>query len=66
MNIHIWSGVVYFGSGSEEGNAIRQEAQSLISDGLESKLLSVFQDLLSSSHPEHMVCPIGKILILVI
>ena len=45
---------MYVGSGSEEGNAIRQEAQSLIYDGLESKLLSVFHDLLSSSHPEHM------------
>ena len=66
MIIHLWSVAVYVGSGSEEGNAIRQEAQSLISDGLESKLLSVLHDLLSSSHPEHMVCMIGKILILVI
>ncbi|CBI37915.3 unnamed protein product, partial [Vitis vinifera] len=50
----IFMHALYVGSGSEEGNAIRQEAQSLISDGLESKLLSVLHDLLSSSHPEHM------------
>lgn len=36
------------------GHAIREEALKLISDGLESKLLSVFLDLLSCSHPENM------------
>ncbi|KAK9287536.1 hypothetical protein L1049_015957 [Liquidambar formosana] len=45
---------LYVGAGSKEGNVIREEALKLISDGLESKLLSVLQDLLSSSHPEHM------------
>lgn len=44
------------GSVSGEGNAMKEEALKLISDGLERKLLSVLQDLLSSNHPEQMVC----------
>ncbi|GAV84710.1 DUF3414 domain-containing protein [Cephalotus follicularis] len=39
---------------SKEGNGDREEAEKLISDGLESKLISVLQSLLSSSHPEQM------------
>lgn len=46
---------VYIEDGSKEGQALKEEAQKLISDGLESRLLSVLQDLLSSSYPEHMV-----------
>ncbi|KAK4437676.1 hypothetical protein Salat_0101600 [Sesamum alatum] len=45
---------LYFGSQSEEGSAVLEEAQKLISDGLECKLLSIFQDLLSSNYPEQM------------
>ncbi|KAG8368145.1 hypothetical protein BUALT_Bualt15G0014600 [Buddleja alternifolia] len=44
---------LYFGSQSG-GSAVLDEAQRLISDGLESKLLSIFQDLLSSNYPEQM------------
>lgn len=36
-----------------------QEALKLISDGLESKLISVLEDLLSSTPPEQMVCLTG-------
>lgn len=42
------------GSVSGEGNAMKEEALKLISDGLERNLLSVLQDLLSSNHPEQM------------
>ncbi|XP_042495006.1 uncharacterized protein LOC122074223 [Macadamia integrifolia] len=45
---------LYVGSGSKEGDAVREEALKLFSDGLERKLLSVLQDLLSSKYPEHM------------
>ncbi|KAL0422870.1 UNVERIFIED_CONTAM: hypothetical protein Slati_3309900 [Sesamum latifolium] len=45
---------LYFGSQSEEGSAVLEEAQRLISDGLECKLLSIFQDLLSSNYPDQM------------
>ncbi|KAL0334623.1 UNVERIFIED_CONTAM: hypothetical protein Sradi_4674200 [Sesamum radiatum] len=45
---------LYFGSQSEEGSAVLEEAHRLISDGLECKLLSIFQDLLSSDYPEQM------------
>ncbi|KAB1207586.1 hypothetical protein CJ030_MR7G022888 [Morella rubra] len=45
---------LYVGNGSEEGQIIREEALKLISDGLERKLMSVLEDLLSSSHPEQM------------
>ncbi|XAR59058.1 hypothetical protein NMG60_11014689 [Bertholletia excelsa] len=39
---------------SKENCGVREEAQKLISDGLEGRLLSVFQNLLSSSYPENM------------
>ncbi|XP_043708822.1 uncharacterized protein LOC122658035 isoform X2 [Telopea speciosissima] len=45
---------LYVGSGSKEGDSVREEALQLFSDGLERKLLSVLQDLLSSKYPEHM------------
>ncbi|KAL0383983.1 UNVERIFIED_CONTAM: hypothetical protein Sradi_2792600 [Sesamum radiatum] len=45
---------LYFSSQSEEGSAVLEEAQRLISDGLECKLLSIFQDLLSSNYPDQM------------
>ncbi|KAI3446215.1 hypothetical protein Pfo_002880 [Paulownia fortunei] len=45
---------LYFGSQSEGGSAVLEEAQRLISDGLDCKLLSIFQDLLSSNYPEQM------------
>ncbi|KAL3621352.1 hypothetical protein CASFOL_036264 [Castilleja foliolosa] len=45
---------LHFGSESEEGSCILKEAQRLISDGLECKLLNIFQDLLSSNYPENM------------
>ncbi|CAA3010617.1 Hypothetical predicted protein [Olea europaea subsp. europaea] len=44
---------LYLGRRSE-GSGVLEEAQRLISDGLESKLLSVFQDLLSANYPEQM------------
>lgn len=47
-------------NGSKDGNNIGEEALGLISDGLESKIISVLQDLLASSHPEQMVCLIRK------
>lgn len=50
--------VVYFGSQPEGGSAVMKEAHQLISDGLEYKLLSIFQDLLSSDYPEQMVSSI--------
>ncbi|XP_062075416.1 uncharacterized protein LOC133779473 [Humulus lupulus] len=40
------------GNGSQRDVDIRKEALNLISDGLEGKLLSVLQELLSSSHPD--------------
>ncbi|KAJ6346155.1 hypothetical protein OIU78_008727 [Salix suchowensis] len=39
---------------SKEENVAWDEASKLISDGLEQKLISVLQDLLSSSHPDQM------------
>ncbi|KAL7002583.1 hypothetical protein U1Q18_003735 [Sarracenia purpurea var. burkii] len=39
---------------SKEGSAVMEKAHKLISDGLESRLHSVLQDLLSSTPPEHM------------
>ncbi|KAM7257446.1 hypothetical protein ACFE04_013187 [Oxalis oulophora] len=45
---------VYVGTSSTEQNIISEEARKLIADGLESKLMSVLQDLFSSSHPEQM------------
>jgi nuclear pore complex protein Nup188 len=49
-------GAVYVGTGSKEGQIMREEALKLISDGLERKLISLMEDLLSSSYPEQMVC----------
>lgn len=46
---------VYVGTGEKEVRAIRDETEKLIVDGLENKLLSVLQDLLSSTYPENMV-----------
>ncbi|GMP64166.1 hypothetical protein CsSME_00025565 [Camellia sinensis var. sinensis] len=45
---------LYVGT-SKEGSAVMDEAQKLISDGLEGRLLSVLENLLSSCHPDHMV-----------
>ncbi|XP_011046730.1 PREDICTED: uncharacterized protein LOC105141252 isoform X1 [Populus euphratica] len=45
---------LYVGICSKEENVVWDEAAKLISDGLEHKLISVLQDLLSSSHPEQM------------
>ncbi|KAL4616065.1 hypothetical protein ACB092_07G172100 [Castanea dentata] len=45
---------LYVGTGSKEGQIIREEALKLISDGLERKSISLLEDLLSSSHPEQM------------
>ncbi|EEF34096.1 conserved hypothetical protein [Ricinus communis] len=45
---------LYFGISSKGENVIRDEAKKLISDGLERKLISILQDLLSSSPPEEM------------
>lgn len=49
-------GTVYLGDSLKEGTLIREEALKLISDGLEGKLISVLQSLMSCSHPEQMVC----------
>ncbi|KAK2983795.1 hypothetical protein RJ640_017198, partial [Escallonia rubra] len=46
--------VIYVSAGSKERHATRDEVQKLISDGLESRLIPVLEDLLSSSYPEHM------------
>lgn len=45
---------LYLGTSLKEGSAVMQEALKLISDGLESKLISVLEDLLSSTPPEQM------------
>lgn len=46
---------VHVGTGSKEGQIIREEVLKMFSNGLERKLISVLEDLLSSSHPEQMV-----------
>lgn len=46
---------VYIGPGCN-GHVIKEEARSLFHDGLENKLISFFQDLLSVTYPEQMVC----------
>lgn len=51
-------GAVHVGTGSKEGQIIREEALKLFSNGLERKLISVLEDLLSSTHPEQMVCAV--------
>lgn len=47
---------VYVGNGSHENEAFQEEALQLVSGGLEKKLSSILEDLLSSKPPEHMVC----------
>ncbi|KAF3434642.1 hypothetical protein FNV43_RR21727 [Rhamnella rubrinervis] len=42
------------GNGSKDDNDIGEEAVKLITDGLETKMISVLQNLLSSSHPDRM------------
>ncbi|KAI9127540.1 hypothetical protein K1719_000533 [Acacia pycnantha] len=44
---------IYIGPGSKE-HVIREEAKKLFHDGLETKLISLFQDLLLFSYPEQM------------
>ncbi|KAJ7978575.1 Nucleoporin like [Quillaja saponaria] len=51
---HILMHALYVGIGSPEGYIIREEARKLFHDGLETKLISLLQDLLSSSYPEQM------------
>ncbi|XP_017258211.1 uncharacterized protein LOC108227529 isoform X3 [Daucus carota subsp. sativus] len=45
---------LYDGTGEKEVQAMRDQTEKLVSDGLENKLLSVLQDLLSSTYPENM------------
>ncbi|KAI9181025.1 hypothetical protein LWI28_010510 [Acer negundo] len=45
---------VYVGKSLEEKNVVMEETLKLISDGLESKLISVLHDLLSATHPKDM------------
>ncbi|XP_021609697.1 uncharacterized protein LOC110613074 isoform X3 [Manihot esculenta] len=45
---------LYVGISSKGENFVRDEAVKLISDGLEQRLVSSLQDLLSSSHPKEM------------
>ncbi|GLT30700.1 hypothetical protein SLA2020_054910 [Shorea laevis] len=42
------------GAGLKDGNFVREEALKLIADGLEGKLVSVLEALLSATHPEQM------------
>lgn len=46
---------VYVEDGSKADRSVREVALKLISDGLESKLLFVFESLLSATYPESMV-----------
>lgn len=45
---------LYVDPSLKEGNAVGKEALKLISDGLEAKLISVLQALLSATHPVEM------------
>ncbi|KAK8320545.1 hypothetical protein V6Z12_A12G044300 [Gossypium hirsutum] len=45
---------LYLGNSLKEESLIREEALKLISDGLEGKLISVLEVLMSCSHPEQM------------
>lgn len=47
--------VAYDETGENGFQAVRDEAQKLIVNGLEIKLLSMLQDLLTCSYPENMV-----------
>lgn len=51
---------VYDGTGEKEVQAMKDQTQKLVNDGLENKLLSVLQDLLSCTYPENMVCTLLK------
>lgn len=55
---------VSLGNGSKKDADIWEEASKLFSDGLEGKLISVFEDLLSSSHPDQMVYLLRNIILL--
>lgn len=57
--MQIFFGVVYFETQLEGGSVVLEVAKQLISGGLERKLLSIFEDLLSSNYPEQMVCRIA-------
>lgn len=48
-------GAVYFETESEGVSTVLEVAKRLISGGLECKLLSIFEDLLSSKYPDQMV-----------
>lgn len=43
------------GNGFKKDAGIWEEASKLFSDGLEGILISVFEELLSSNHPDQMV-----------
>lgn len=49
---------MYIGPVSED-NIVKEEARKLFHDGLESKLVLFFEDLLSCSYPEKMVCSLS-------
>jgi hypothetical protein len=42
-----------------ENNSVKEEAKKLFHDGLESKLVSFLECLLSRSYPEQMVCSVS-------
>ncbi|XP_038706390.1 uncharacterized protein LOC120001936 isoform X2 [Tripterygium wilfordii] len=45
---------LFVGSNFKEDNVVKEEAQKLITDGLESQMICVLENLLSSTHPEQM------------
>lgn len=45
---------LYAGTSLKDGNFVSEEARTLISDGLERKLISILEALLSSTHPMQM------------
>ena len=49
---------VHNGSVSED-NTMKEEARKLFHDGLENKLILFFNNILSSSYPEQMVCSVS-------
>ncbi|EPS65107.1 hypothetical protein M569_09666, partial [Genlisea aurea] len=50
----IFAEALYFRSQPKSGAAVSDEAHSLVSDGVDGKLLSVLEDLSSSNFPVHM------------
>lgn len=62
MYLYFYFCAVNAGTSLKEGNAVKEAAQKLISDGLESKLISVLHVLLSATHPSDMVCLISCLL----